>query len=734
MRISVLISPPPSRLTRIWLPGLENINLENLLYFPIPRHANLLQLDNVLYELPSAFRRSTDAVVLRAHDPEAKELLTRPELQDRLSHRIEMKPLWLLTANDREYRLTDIRSKTSETTTLNLRGVPNLVNILRHAEMFAYARQPGAFLPAAANFHYEGPNGGHYESFLRVGTALQSMDVLDGISFWILPYVTLDTSIILDSSSILALGLNLSRYIVDCGYATTSQIRLVECIRSYDEPPQALVQRLLNSGDQFAHLLVILSASSTGRLRDRLVTALQGISKQLTVITLYSSADSTGSVPASREQLLCQLGSELSRHEPANCPLCRARSEIIRIDRHTYLLEVAAGTSKIRITKKNAKDAREFLDRYRGTGSISVHRDQHDRQRHHMIHIDATKLYNKRQFQVRLENILAPLRNHIEIVMSPSHSAAQILANFVGNYLKLSPIICNEHNLEQLHPLQADQVRKAKQILIVDDVVITGDRLREYKHFLRIAGFLRQNPDVHWLVAVARPPSTEELNAVIDMIGTGNFHAVETVLLPNWAENCPWCGELNKLERVDRSVVTPTMARRYHRLKKKAVGLKKRLFLHWSSDGALKTALSLGPRSIFGDKLSDVELFFSVASAIQHLRSSGDLSEEYVPPLAKVLSPTFYLRGRYYDAIILAAIIRCASRHDLRSPLADSRLIAALKQRLRERASVELRSEILLGMIENKLPRIVSVIDDDEFWTGERGVCSFLSSMLAKAE
>ncbi len=217
-------------------------------------------------------------------------------------------------------------------------------------------------------------------------------------------------------------------------------------------------------------------------------------------------------------------------------------------------------------------------------------------------------------------------------------------------------------------------------------------------------------------------------------MGRGFFHSIDELFLPNWGqEDCPWCWELNRLKNLpDRAAITPAMRRRYLALERTASGLSGGLFLHWSSRGALKTALRLGPRSIFGERLSDVELFVSVASAMQTLRSSGELSEHYVTPLARVLSPTFYLRGRYYDAIITAAILRCGARHDLRSTMTDAKLISALTQRLRERASVELRSEILLAIAQGKLPKVPFGEEDRDFWRGEPGVCAFLRSLLLR--
>jgi len=388
--------------------------MENLLYVPVARHANLRQLDNLLHGLPSPPRRAADAVIIRTHDPEAKELLTSPDIQGRVRHRVEMKPLFLLTLSDREFRLTPLGSE--EGGDGPQLGQSTVVQCVRQAELTILARQPGALLPPAPNFHYEGPNGSHYASFLRVGTALQSIDAVDAVSFWTMPYLTANSAVVLDSPSILALGLNLPRYIADCGYGGRFHLRLVECQRSYDEPAHALVQRLSAPAERLTHVLLIMSVSSTGRLRDQLASALGTMTEQVTIVSLFGSAPGRAATHTVHEEILCPLDEQLLRHpldtapllryDPAECLRCRAGSAVVRIDPNTYLVEVAAAISQVRVRIGDAADGRRFVERYRGLGSLTVHRDQHDRQRHHMVHIDVARLLRSRGFEARLQDVL----------------------------------------------------------------------------------------------------------------------------------------------------------------------------------------------------------------------------------------------------------------------------------------------------------------------------------------
>ena len=78
----------------------------------------------------------------------------------------------------------------------------------------------------------------------------------------------------------------------------------------------------------------------------------------------------------------------------------------------------------------------------------------------------------------------------------------------VGLRLNLSPLVCDEQRLGELPASGAEVLRHARRILIIDDVVITGDRMRQYKHFLRTGGFLGNDPDVHWLARLRLRPTS----------------------------------------------------------------------------------------------------------------------------------------------------------------------------------------------------------------------------------
>jgi hypothetical protein len=490
---------------------ISSLPLETVLYVPVEHRANLSTLDNQLHRLPSSLRRSADLVVLRTHAPEAQALLTDETLTDKIAHRLEGRPVALLTFANGSIRFVTLTSDAPQDSQLRV-----ITMALRHSELTALARQPGVYLGSGPSHHYEGPNGLHYASFLRVGTALQSLDALDALTFWLLPFLASETTLILDSGSILSLGLNVVRYLADCGYTNEFRVRAIDYLRSYAEPAQAVLQRLRLAENQSpGAALAIVSVTSTGALRERLLPALQSAGfAQTNCVSLYASSAGT----ANDSSVFCRLPETPGRYQPSDCALCKNKSAVVRIDPRTYLLEVAASTETVRVTLRDARTPRVFFERYRGLPFIALHRDQHDRQRHHMIHLDIETLRTHPSFLDQLSRLSTSLGGRADVVLAPRHAAAEALARTVATSLSRPLILCDEHELSTLSVDDRRRLRRSRQLLIVDDVIISGDRLRQYKHFLRVGGFVGRDPEIRCLVGVARPDTDETFEAITDMI------------------------------------------------------------------------------------------------------------------------------------------------------------------------------------------------------------------------
>lgn len=715
-----------------------------VLYVRLPRLIKPEALSQVFAGLPRGVMRSCGRVILRAHSADAKNIETnadRLELRSILSARAYDLPVELLTWSESGYALTDLTQQ-SRTPDMS----QELIADLRHADLWALAQRPGVLLPDIEDFHYEGPNEKHYRSFVRVGLAVQSPDELDSVAFWLLPYLANQPIVVLDSWTILSLGLNLHRYAVVHGLESATESVLLDALRHYDEAGTEFEPRLRTLIEQrttdgsVPRILFVMSVASSGRAASKMraVASAVGVAS-VDVVALFAAGHETES-----ETVFCRLDSRFEGQEASTCEACRADSPLIRIEKTNYLLEMAADAKRCAIGEVAVQAARDFVSRYRGFRAIAIHRTRSElgeAQRHHMVHVDVERLLQHEAFVERLDKQIETVATMgVDVVLAPTHAAGRAMAQAVGRRLRREPIVVDEEMLASLPAHSLEALVKARSILIVDDVVTTGDRLRGFKRRLHDVRAIDESTNLMQLVGLSRAPRVDSAGYIRDMLfpvgeslagrKRGQLFAVEEVLLPDWDhEDCPWCVEKKLLEQgAQREPKLREWAEERGSRLNEPLGLKSGIFLSWPRDRS--PFVMVGPQSIFGERLSDCELFFCVASATQFMRSAGRLKEQAQPPMAYVLSPDSYLTGRYYEDMIDAAIIRACRRHDLRTSSIEEELIAKVGRRLSEKISAPLRGELVLAIASGKLPstpRALSILDDPN---GDPGMLEFARSLL----
>lgn len=679
----------------------DGCELDSILYISAPRRISVRELDSQLKALDAKWLRAGQLIVLRLHPPVAAELLADEVAIDILRRRLEGLPLLVARlAPDRSIQLAPVFP-------LEESGAPvhepeQILEAVRFAELHGWLEQPGVVLPANDDFHYEGPNGCRYESFMRVGTAIQGMETLDAVSFWLQPHLQGSPVVVLDAWTINSVALNLSRYAHHCG-APCEPAPDIECLGAYDEDMDKLRLRLAaiqRRSQPGTPALLVSSVVSLGNLHRRLESLIAEVGfDEVRSLALYGHAESEGSVfcrPAA-------VGRYWRKDE--ECPL---KTPTVPIAPSTYLPEVAIKPSRARIREPNARQASEFFDSYGGGDFLTVHRDEPDRKRHHMIHVDVERLMRQPRFSERLGEELEPLSP--DVILAPPHAAAAALAREAAQRLGVEPpILVDAGGLPRLDDDDQRKLRDAGDILIVDDVVIDGSPLLGYRNFLRRCGHVSEErlSNVHLLAGVARVPDYLTIVGIEDMVDSRDrFHPVETLLLPDWGRlECPWCWELRRLEEVGHALQqTEKLSERWRRLRDSHHGLRDSLFIPWLSEEPDPLPVSvwkLGPKSIFRAK-TEIDLFVAVASAVQSLRAAGDLTERHMYPLDHVLDPRFWLSGRYYDAVIVAAILRATRRHDVKTTQIELELLRGMSSRLRNHD--DLRGELLLAMARRHLP------------------------------
>lgn len=685
----------------------ELISKEGIIYLPVPRHSTLEDLQGEMYRrLDQGVRTWASAVVLRLH-PGYK--CDKSDLE-RLFDRLGKKPVLAISWNDQGMRHELVSLFDGESFVNQLTGekLERLLASVRTSELLSFLEIPRVALRETNEFHFEGPNGSHYRNFLRVGSVLQSLDTLDSFAFWLMPHLKNVDIVLLDSWTILSLGLNLLRYRTEAIQNSAAEPVILEHLRRYDqEPADILGGRDDLVGEQLRALL-LLSVTSSGRLARRLQDGLKKVGVVATdTVSLYSSAGQA----LDGEEVFAVLPDDYSRSEVVECAACAKEQPFIRIEPHTYFMEINEVVTKTRINKQDAMGGCSFFERYAGLSVVSVHKDQHDGQRHHMIHIDVKKLCESAAFLERLERQLGDAKFSAEVIVCPQHDAAITLAHKISEILDGKPpvIECNEDKLGDLTLGQKELLSSAGCVLLVDDVVITGARTRAYRQVL--VSMLNDSAVLRGVVGLARPQSFDHLKGIRNYFHKeGNFIAVEELLLPDWREGkCPWCKEFALYEQYGHVAKDSESIRdRYTMLQRRRQGLEGSLFL----GSEILDGLPLGSGSIFGPgKLTQAELFCSVCNALQTLREKGELHYHGTALVAKILEPERSLIGRFYMMPILACILRGGQRCDLRASREDAGLREAIRELSSEDGFRGILKEFAFGMHLGKLPTIVG--EDD---------------------
>jgi hypothetical protein len=652
---------------------------DRVLYAPVPRWTQWGEVDSLLYELDAEIRAAADIIVLRAHGPDADRLLRSSELGRQLTIRHLGRPVFVLRWAAGGYEFHHIAGDEPEVPP----GV-ELLRLLRDAELGALAAQPGVELPEAAEMHYIGPNGRHYGSFVRIGTAIQSIDRLDGVTFWLLEFLDGASIVLLDSWTIMSLGLNLARYPQEGG-AIDLQVVGVECVRNYDEPEGqlesrliALQEHLLEGGTPASRAVIVMSTVSTGGLVAKLRRVCEQVALPYRTIALYAPDEQHVEKVF---RLRPELGGRWEDRE--DCPRCQTDTAHVRINPSTYHLDITANVEKAIITRDLMTTLQPFFDAYRGRDIFRVHAWQADDQtRHHMVDVDVLKMRNVPVFQSKLEKILRE-RPPFDVVLSPRHDAAIAVAAEVAR-LSGRPLITRLPG--ELESLPGDEraALAGGKVLLVDDVLVSGTRLHVYRQALQRAKLTDDKSALGYLVGLARPTSNAKLRTIRNTVhGPVNFDAVDTVLLPHWDEDaCPWCWERDQLRQLGPELErSPYLTARLQTLED-PVGLTDRPFLRWTEDN--EEFWDLGPQSLLHVD-TELEVFVNIAAAMQELRGAAKgLNETFSTPVARVMDPDFFISGTYYVPVIKAAVLRAGHVHDLRAhredPLVRREIIEKLTQ------------------------------------------------------
>lgn len=693
-------------------PGVRTV-----MWIPFSRHHDPKKLDSFIsHNCPLHVLRS-DVAIIGLHPSTARFIRKTNDILDDVATRIENIPLYVVYHSNDEHRkpvIEHVRGK--EVAGIDSRSA---LDIICHQDITQVVRRPGTELPMHSGHHYQGPNGEHYRAFLRPGFAARSIEELDRLSFWMAPSLLGKNRFLVDHSSMISIAYHLGQYAVELG---DEKSVIVQSLRSYDEPLDALVRRLKRT---FGRIIadsgaIIMSVNSSGRLaQNRLLPAMTKVGFCDPPCIAIAS---TPNPPIFPVKSLITLEKTFERKTPLDCNACKEGSTLIQIQEDSYLLNLAAHVHFNRITRSDASPARDVVNRYRGIGAFRIH-VTYSTGRHHAFYVDLIPMLESDRFKQRLAQCLHQLQHRsIDLIIHPSHNAAQRLARMVAERLGIDDIVKSDEDLRNLSAEDVAKILSAKSVCLVDDAVVTGARLFGYRS--RLDEFCREHNrdgyDLYSVVGISRPENARAIQGIGDIVGHSSndqrFLSVEQLFLPYWDETeCPWCKELEILESLREDSRMQRVVRERIDILEARGGISEDLFVPWPSSDERKRARywRLGENSIFGE-VQGADLVISVASTIQSLRSShlrGDsswsetkLDEVFRSPIAKVLDPEFYLGRRFYEPVLIASIFRSIKAHDVLPPSHEGLLLRRLEFLLKNDRYRHLHGEIALSIARKHIP------------------------------
>jgi hypothetical protein len=214
------------------------------------------------------------------------------------------------------------------------------------------------------------------------------------------------------------------------------------------------------------------------------------------------------------------------------------------------------------------------------------------------------------------------------LIVTPPHSAGRMLGEIAGDFLGAKHI-CHDH-LKGLPAVDRELMLSANHIIILDDVMITGNRIQRYLRALReefdndhLKKSLRK---VTWFPMIARPPESDTIATIRDSLG---HHAWENeliflydVVLPHWdRKSCPWCQEAEILEK---TIGTPFDEPEWYRSRRESLiygtgqGISERPLLLLPG---VETRTAGGSSPLADEGACEMQVLFLFAVALQRLRT-----------------------------------------------------------------------------------------------------------------
>ena len=548
-------------------------------------------------------------------------------------------------------------------------------------------------------YHYRLPSGRHSGTFVRLADAVRSVRDAEVLAWWLLEHAQDNLGIVIDSSTILPIVLALQRQMLEGGH----ELGRVQVLGSYPSTISEFTRSIREVSTSNAAVLALLSVSSSGSIRDKLVIALNHMVKDRWVLhTLvdkaerdaHQSDDAVGDLYSPTFVWVClNEGLDEDIEGAADtCRLCRSteRSRVVQIDPKSFdglvLPDPKLVTPHIQFAE-SSRNLWRFCDE---VDAIDLDAEPHPHSsgfRPHRftmgIRLDFDPLIEE-ALKRRRGNRAGKKQSLVESIVErvrglPDHRSSSLdgvdlvvgLANefarangrgrtfvrrIVNEIMSGAPIIAIKIGAAEQSNTVKTKISQASKVCIVTLGVVTGASL--HRTLAQIQAIRRDRNmkavDVVVLAIHLRPATRRDGETIMNPFGKENFLAVYESLLPY--EASPLRHELEYLINVsgEQGIEdTGFYPRRLAYLQSGPSSSDPLMDIFWGLGTGSHAVLR--PGSWYGELLSAKMALVAVGSAVQRQRDvhSGLGS---VPEWKQFEIPA--IMRSYFDPLIVCSVLR----------------------------------------------------------------------------
>lgn len=675
------------------------------LLLSVPREATVPDLDERLSRVASDAARSASSYVFRIHETLLQDLRNRQAAleRERLLRRAGGKAVYALSYSETAgvHLLFDIGKNDLVLAPAAADSIPKI----RETELqyLLASASDACYFTSNEGHHYITPALVHTTHFVRVSDAIRSLEILDTFAFWLKPELR-------DAHAVLADTWGISNIIL----RTLQELKLdtpFDCLPGHPEQQRdadrlviARIVRLLSSE---AKVLVVCSLSQTGRALDLIQDMIVDVSR-VPLNTRGISLFCFKNTPAHLVSMCRLPDTPESYASEEECPLCRNNIPAVKINPSLYYIK-AVTEKPVPLRARHFEGGKPFLRKYGGVrGLLRVHRDDPNDGRHHAFDVDVKTLGGQKQFKAGFRRLIGSLKNNPDVIVTPNHEMGRVLAGWSRDVFRCPIVVHNNLRRVELNSEDNALVRKARHLLIIDDVINSGSRLETFNCSLR-EEFQVPFSSVTFVVGLARTESEAELQQIMRSLTlnhswTASVRYVEKLCLPRLtAQECPWCREYDYLAKTSGFMASPPrwVTNRLSLLSNRTSGLcgEPLLLLPKQKRRRLGQSSVIGPRGS-----SSMTVVFAIASALQALRNDENALDRLHPdfPLGNVCGLKSVMN--YSEGLVRSVLLRL-----LTGPEWGASFLPQIKDHLTNAASRPgqegLCGEILLASSRGDLPK-----------------------------